>query len=66
MTPEVIQMIAQFLARTTLKGDEVDAFTTCQKELQEAFTAAVAAAGGGPSVGADDGGGGPAEPVLPE
>lgn len=37
MTPEVINITLQFLQRTTLKGEEVDAFTTCVQSLQAEY-----------------------------
>ena len=33
MTPEIIQMIAQFMQRVTLQGSEVDAYQTCMTVL---------------------------------
>lgn len=59
MEPEVIKMISLFMARATLKGEEVDAYITCQKELQKAYATAVGTGlpSGGTGVGAEDGGG---------
>jgi len=34
MTPEVINMIAQFLQRCDLKGSEVPQWQTCMQELE--------------------------------
>ena len=37
MTPEIINMIAQFMQRVSLQGSEVDAYTTCMQELGKAL-----------------------------
>ena len=37
MTPEVLNMMAQFMQRVTLKPEEIDAWQTCMKCLQEEF-----------------------------
>ncbi len=39
MTPEIIQMIAQFMQRVTLQGSEVDAYQTCMQELGQELQA---------------------------
>ena len=37
MTPEIINMIAQFMNRVELKATEIDAFQTCLAELGKEF-----------------------------
>ena len=42
MTPEIIQMVLQFMQRVTLQGAEVDAYVTCIQTLQQALREPVA------------------------
>lgn len=44
LSPDMIQMIAQFMGRATLQGAEVEAFTACKQALEEAFQEATRAA----------------------
>ena len=37
MSPDMIQMIAQFMGRAQLQGSEVEAFQACKQALEEAF-----------------------------
>ena len=37
MTPEIINMVAQFMNRVELKATEIDAFQTCMAELGKEF-----------------------------
>lgn len=37
MTPEIINMIAQFMSRVNLQATEIDAYQTCMKTLGEEF-----------------------------
>jgi hypothetical protein len=37
LTPEVMNMIAQFMSRVELKATEIDAYQTCMQCLQEEF-----------------------------
>lgn len=42
MTPEILVAISQFMARTTLKPEEIQTFQVCMQSLQELHKAATA------------------------
>ncbi len=51
MSPEIINMLAQFMSRVELKASEIDAYQTCMQELQRAFEGAQEAPPEGSSLG---------------
>ena len=42
MTPEILVAISQFMARTTLKPEEIQTFQVCVQALQDLHKAATA------------------------
>ncbi len=48
MTPEIIQIVLQFMQRVELKGAEVDAYVTCVQTLQQALREPVEEESNGP------------------
>ena len=54
MTPEIINMIAQFMSRVELKATEIDAYQTCMQCLNEEFQRLQEASNGPDSPSTDD------------
>ncbi len=48
MSPEIINMIAQFMSRVDLKATEIDAYQTCMAELKRVFNESKEAPQDGP------------------